>query len=444
MGGRGLEGPWVRALDALQAPDSRRRRDRRVRALRPHQPAAPGDRKNRRLPRGFLHQAHEEAPRARSQGGRGRGSRSRRLPRHGVPDQHGPLPDLDRPGPPLARRLAHPGEAQSRRRTEPVLRPPGRDDPLPRGERRHEESRVDGAGQEGLAPDDRGRLAQAGRRPGRGRPRVKREGREGRQPMRNSKNKNRTLVTAAAAALLLGFLGPASLNSQGAAQDPARSVDLSFDRFYDHAELTRSLKALERAHPSLLKVKSIGKSYEGRDIWVAVLTSPEGGPVERKPGYYIDGNIHGNEIQGGETALYAVWHLLKNYGKTDLATRLLDERVFYVVPTMNPDSRDYYIHRASDPNSPRSGLVPYDSDRDGLADEDGPDDLDGDGSITQMRKRDPNGTHRAHPEDPRIMIPVKPGEKGEWILLGQEGIDNDGDGLVNEDGPGGYDMNRNY
>ncbi|OGD19737.1 MAG: hypothetical protein A2Y69_06875 [Candidatus Aminicenantes bacterium RBG_13_59_9] len=261
--------------------------------------------------------------------------------------------------------------------------------------------------------------------------------------MRNIDKKHINLV-AAGLALLLGFLGPAPLNSLGAAQDAARGVDLSFDHFYDHAELTRSLKALQAAYPALLKVLSIGKSYEGRDLWTAVLTSPKGGPAERKPGYYIDGNIHGNEIQGGEVALYAVWYLLKNYGRTDLATRLLDERVFYVVPTMNPDSRDYYINKASDPNSPRTGLIPYDSDRDGLADEDGSEDLDGDGSITQMRKRDPNGTHKPHPDDARIMVPVKPGEKGGFILLGQEGIDNDGDGMVNEDGPGGYDMNRNY
>jgi hypothetical protein len=42
------------------------------------------------------------------------------------------------------------------------------------------------------------------------------------------------------------------------------------------------------------------------------------------------------------------------------------------------------------------------------------------------------------------MAPVKPGEKGDYLLLGEEGIDNDGDGRINEDGPGGYDMNRNY
>ncbi len=227
---------------------------------------------------------------------------------------------------------------------------------------------------------------------------------------------------------------------------PRSEIKLSFDHFYNHAELTQALQALAKAYPEFMTLKSIGKSYMGKEIWGVILNNSKTGPAEHKPGYYIDGNIHGNEIQGTEVALYAIWWLLSNYGRNELATRLLDERVFYLVPTVNPDSRDVYINQVSDPDSPRSGLKPYDDDRDGLADEDGPEDLDGDGSITMMRKKVPlgTGTHRLHPDDPRILIRIKPGEKGDYLLLGEEGIDNDGDGLINEDGPGGYDLNRNF
>jgi len=219
---------------------------------------------------------------------------------------------------------------------------------------------------------------------------------------------------------------------------------LCFDHFYNHAELTKALQALATAYPQFVTLKSIGKSHQGRDIWAVVLNNAKTGPAEYKPGYYIDGNIHGNEIQGAEVALYAVYYLLTHYGKSELPTRLLDERAFYVVPTMNPDSRDYYIGQAADPNSPRGGFVPYDNDRDGVTDEDGPEDLDKDGSITQMRRKSPTGRYKAHPDDPRILVQIRPGEKGEYELLGNEGIDNDADGQVNEDGPGGYDMNRNF
>jgi hypothetical protein len=74
------------------------------------------------------------------------------------------------------------------------------------------------------------------------------------------------------------------------------------------------------------------------------------------------------------------------------------------------------------------------------------DDLDGDGEILTMRKRVPlgQGTHRLDRDDPRVLIRVQGDQKGDFLVLGQEGIDNDGDGRINEDGVGGYDMNRNW
>ncbi len=221
----------------------------------------------------------------------------------------------------------------------------------------------------------------------------------------------------------------------------AEEVKLSFDHFYNNAELTAALKALQKANPQFMKMVSLGKTHQGRDIWGVILNNPKTGPAEHKSGFYIDGNIHGNEIQGTEVALYAIWYLLKNYGKTDLATRLLDERAFYFIPTMNPDSRDYFVDKKE---YYRTGFIPLDDDRDGVADEDSSEDLDGDGFITTMRKKDSNGRFKVHPDDPRILIPIRPGEKGEYTLLGSEGIDNDGDGRINEDELGGYDMNRNY
>lgn len=254
---------------------------------------------------------------------------------------------------------------------------------------------------------------------------------------------NRTLRIALLIALMVILSGPSLVNSAQNIKDRPE-VRLSFDHFYDQAELTAALKELQKAYPDLMKLESIGKSYQGRDIWAVIINNPATGPAEHKPGFYIDGNIHGNEIQGTEVALYTIYYLLKNSGKLEFVDRLLRDRAFYIVPTMNPDSRDYFLHLASDSNSPRSGLVPHDDDRDGLLDEDGPDDLDGDGSITYMRKRDPKGNYKTSPENPLVMVPCRPGEKGEFIILGSEGLDNDGDGLVNEDGPGGYDMNRNF
>jgi hypothetical protein len=111
---------------------------------------------------------------------------------------------------------------------------------------------------------------------------------------------------------------------------------------------------------------------------------------------------------------------------------------------VNVDGRYHFFADAQTSSSDRSIRVPKDDDNDGLVDEDAPDDLDGDGNITQMRIKDPFGQYKADLEDKRILVRIKPGEQGEYTLLGSEGIDNDQDGKLNEDAEGYLDPNRNW
>lgn len=223
-------------------------------------------------------------------------------------------------------------------------------------------------------------------------------------------------------------------------------VVLSWNKYYDHAGITDICKKIAAAHPDLCKLESIGKSFQGRDLWCLTISDfKNGGEVNRKPAMYIDGNIHSNEVQGSEFALYTAWYLTESFGDTKYIRELLADKTFYIVPTINPDARDNFFHEPNTNSSPRSGLIPVDNDRDGVADEDGYDDLDKDGNIVMMRRRNPNGRWKQDSKDPRKMVQVGPDEKGEFELLGQEGIDNDGDGLVNEDGYAfEYDPNRDW
>jgi len=222
-------------------------------------------------------------------------------------------------------------------------------------------------------------------------------------------------------------------------------VTISWNRYNDHAGITDICKKIAAAWPQLAKLESIGKSYNGRDIWCLTITDFKKGDAAKKPGMYIDGNIHSNEVQGSEFALYTAWYLTESFGDTKFIQELLADKVFYIVPTINPDGRDSYFHAPNTAHSPRSGVLPVDNDRDGLTDEDGYDDLDGDNEILIMRRKNPNGRYRVDPSDSRRMIQVGPDEKGDYEILGQEGKDNDGDGLVNEDGyTFQYDPNRDW
>ncbi len=249
--------------------------------------------------------------------------------------------------------------------------------------------------------------------------------------------------------LLVGLIG---ISGAGAQQKTFRTqthkpkVAIPFNRLHDYKDLVGYFRKLVRAYPQFLSIHEIGKSSQGRPLYVIKIHNPKTGPEKTKSGMFIDANIHGNEVQGGDACLYTAWYLMEYYGKLKKVTELVDQRVFYINPVTNVDGRVWWFNKASTPHWPRSGLQPYDNDRDGRLDEDGHDDLNRDGTITQMRKRvmDGTGTHRLHPKDPRLMVRVGAGEKGDYIMLGSEGIDNDGDGRVNEDPPGGYDMNRNW
>lgn len=222
-------------------------------------------------------------------------------------------------------------------------------------------------------------------------------------------------------------------------------VQVSWNRFHDTTGLAALLEKLHRAFPDLTRLYSIGKSVEGRDLWCLEVTAFKVGEAARKPGMYIDGNIHGNEVQAGEVVAYTAWYLCHQYGRLDKVTDLLDHCVFYLIPTINPDGRDRWFNEAQNAHSSRSGLKPFDNDGDGSADEDDLDDLDGDGTIVQMRIRDPNGRWKPHPQHgDYLMVQAAQDEAGEFTLLGWEGLDNDHDGSVNEDAAGGYDMNRNW
>ncbi len=251
-----------------------------------------------------------------------------------------------------------------------------------------------------------------------------------------------TLVTFSAA-----VMATVSLVSAGVPIEPAvYPPSVSFNRLHDFEEVTEILRGYAAAYPEWIDLESIGTSIEGRDMWLVTLTNPATGPADTKPAMYVDGNIHGNEVQGTEATLYMLDFLLRNYGRLGRITELVDRVTFYLVPVVNPDGRAGWFRGPATASFPRTVMQPVDDDRDGRVDEDGYDDLDGDGVITQMRKKVPagHGRMRLDPRDPRILAMAPADELGDWIMLGGEGIDNDGDGRVNEDMPGYVDPNRTW
>jgi hypothetical protein len=171
----------------------------------------------------------------------------------------------------------------------------------------------------------------------------------------------------------------------------------------------------------------------------------KGAEQDRKtrPAMLVVAGVEGNDLIGCSVAVSLIEHLVERYESDIEIRKLLETTTVYVIPRLNSDAAEHFFARPKF-ETPLNGKS-VDNDRDGLIDEDGPEDINGDGLITWMRIEDPEGEYILDPVDDRLLIKADhlKGEVGAWRYL-TEGVDNDHDELWNEDGPGGVNFNRNF
>jgi hypothetical protein len=223
--------------------------------------------------------------------------------------------------------------------------------------------------------------------------------------------------------------------------------DYRFDRFLRHAELVEWIGQLAAAHPDLVTVESYGRSFEGRDLLLVTVTDSTTGSHDTKPAHWVDASIHAIELTATVAACRLLKRLVDGHGVDDAITRALRTRTFYVVPRVNPDGAEWVL--ADRPRFRRSSVRPWplaDAHRwPGLHEGD----VDGDGRILQMRFGDPDGPWIAHPDDPRLLVPVPVGgvdvDVQRFRVL-DEGLIEDFDGFAvpSPPAPEGLDLNRNF
>ncbi|MGZ9234145.1 MAG: M14 family metallopeptidase [Anaerolineales bacterium] len=220
---------------------------------------------------------------------------------------------------------------------------------------------------------------------------------------------------------------------------------IRFDRFYRYKELTRLLKDYAKEYPNLIRLESIGKSYEGRDVWLITATNLRSGDDSDKPALWVDGNLHASEVTGSTAALYLIHTLVTRYEKDETIRRALDSRAFYIVPRVNPDGAEWAL--ADRPKEIRSVTRPYPHSEDPANGLTGGEDIDGDGRILQMRLKDPNGAWKAYPADPRLMVRRDPIETGgTYYRILPEGLLRNYDGVTIQvrKPKESLDLNRNF
>ncbi len=247
----------------------------------------------------------------------------------------------------------------------------------------------------------------------------------------------------------------------------AQKVPISFDRYHGYNGTTSYLKAVAKAYPDITELLEIGKSTMGKPIYVLVISNMKIGttidahvnlrnmrkegvknvvpmkPYQGKPGHWICGATHGNEFTGTEVCLYTIDKLVSGYGSDEEITGIVDNKTFYICPIVNPDG----VYNSVEKGVPqRTNSMTRDDDNDGKVNEDGPDDLDGDGLLLRFRHKDPKGNYVIDDQDPRLMIRLRNDQKTDkprYSVI-TEDRDNDGDGKRGEDSEFGIDLNRNF
>lgn len=219
--------------------------------------------------------------------------------------------------------------------------------------------------------------------------------------------------------------------------------------YITYDELSRIVHAWAKAFPEFVRLRSIGKSPEGRDLWLLALgASPDGDG----PAVWVDGNMHAVELAGSSVALAIAEDVLRNLvcpeePLHDLPAHLSDLLrqgvIFYVLPRMCPDGAEHALGKAgyvrSNPRDERIGRgAPYWR----MVD------VDGDGIALSMRREDPAGDFVASSEVPNLMLPRRIEDTGPFFTIYPEGTIEHWDGFTipapDYLSDNAIDMNRNF
>lgn len=211
-----------------------------------------------------------------------------------------------------------------------------------------------------------------------------------------------------------------------------------YERWYSYDEMTQYLREVAGACPELCRLHSLGKTPEGRDIWMLEVTDRSSGGVEERPGFFVHANIHAKELAGTTSSLQLIYELVSGAPDYIDVSELLREVVFYVVPRLNPDGAEFALTTGADIRSRTDEFIEPNC----LVRED----MDGDGVIVDMRIERPDGNMKKSAEDPRIMVPREATDtEGPFYQVIPEGRIHEWDGgEIRLDCRRSHDFNRNW
>lgn len=207
-------------------------------------------------------------------------------------------------------------------------------------------------------------------------------------------------------------------------------------KYNNHEQIVSLMKELQVKNQGIIKIHNLASTPGKRDVLLYEIGSEINSQTKINPAVLVVANMEGINPLGSEAALTLAQNISGDAGKYKNLT-------WYILPSGNPDGAEHFFDKPLY-KDPRNDLAVND-DLDEQTDEDGYNDLDGNGIITIMRVKSPEGEWIPVATDPRLMKKADPskGEKGIYKLY-SEGLDDDGDGKYNEDLPGGTNVGLNF
>ncbi|HEX9441034.1 MAG TPA: M14 family metallopeptidase, partial [Roseiflexaceae bacterium] len=114
--------------------------------------------------------------------------------------------------------------------------------------------------------------------------------------------------------------------------------------YHSYDEMVAEIQAVAAAHPAIVRLFSIGRSYEGRTLWAAKI-SGNVAQDEDEPEALFVGLYHAREHLTVEMMLYLLHLLADGYGAPgqEQITSLVDTRAIYLIFDLNPDGGEYDV-----------------------------------------------------------------------------------------------------
>ncbi|KAK4168958.1 hypothetical protein QBC43DRAFT_356471 [Cladorrhinum sp. PSN259] len=119
--------------------------------------------------------------------------------------------------------------------------------------------------------------------------------------------------------------------------------NLFFQQYQTLSVITSWMRLLEAMFPTITEMSSIGKSYEGRDVFALRVgaRSDDDETSKARKTILVTGGLHGREWISTSTVTYLMWSVITAYDKEPMITKILKHFDIIFIPVLNPDGYEY-------------------------------------------------------------------------------------------------------